>query len=61
MANAPQYGAYGGGRVKAFASSLSQKIDLTTVWLSHQIEEIQRVKALWDAKEAISNPVVGGV
>jgi len=43
-------GLDGGGRVTAYASSLSESVDFTTVWSGHQIDEIQRLKVLWDAK-----------
>ncbi|KAK1063260.1 hypothetical protein LTR33_012329 [Friedmanniomyces endolithicus] len=43
-------GLDGGGRVTAYASSLSESVDFTTVWSGHQIDEILRLKVLWDAK-----------
>ncbi|KAK1067161.1 hypothetical protein LTR12_014394 [Friedmanniomyces endolithicus] len=61
LANAPQHEQNGGGGVTAYASNLSKNMDLSTVWPAYQIEEIQRLKTLWDAKGVFWNPVVDGV
>ncbi len=47
--------------INAFASNLSKGIDLRTVYLPHQLNEIRRVKRLFDPTNLFWNPVVDGV
>ncbi|KAK5734577.1 hypothetical protein LTR17_008798 [Elasticomyces elasticus] len=68
IVNAPQHDGHAGessltdgDRVTAYAANLSKGIDLTTTWPASKIDEIEKLKGLWDSKGVFWNPVVDGV
>jgi hypothetical protein len=49
------------GLVTAFAANLSKGIDIDTVYVPQQVEEIKRLKGIFDPRNMFWNPVVDGV
>ncbi|KAK5686052.1 hypothetical protein LTS10_002166 [Elasticomyces elasticus] len=68
IVNGPQHdglaaenGFTDGDRVTAYAANLSKGIDLATTWPAPKIDDIEKLKGLWDSKGVFWNPVVDGV
>lgn len=51
----------GDERVNGFAANLNKDIDVTEVWPPAQLEEIRRMKGIWDSENVFWNPVVDGM
>jgi hypothetical protein len=67
LVNAPQHrdagrkGTSREDRVTAFAANLSKGLNINTIYLPQQIEQIKRLKGILDPENLFWNPVVDGV
>jgi hypothetical protein len=49
---------HGAEKVNGFAANLNKDIDVAEIWPQAKIEEIRRLKAIWDSGNVFWNPVV---
>lgn len=47
--------------VNGFAANMNKDVDLVDIWPEAKIEEIKRLKAVWDSGNLFWNPVVDGM
>jgi hypothetical protein len=49
------------GRVNGFAANLNRDVDVTEIWPQEKLEQIRRLKSIWDPSNVFWNPVVDGM
>ena len=48
-------------RVNGFAANLNSEVDVTEIWPQEKLEQIRRLKGIWDQGNVFWNPVVDGM
>lgn len=48
-------------RVNGFAANLNSDVDVTEIWPHEKLEQIRRLKGIWDPSNVFWNPVVDGL
>jgi hypothetical protein len=48
----------GAGKVNGFAANMNEDIDVAEIWPQTKLQEIRRLKGIWDSENVFWNPVV---
>jgi FAD/FMN-containing dehydrogenase len=48
-------------KVNGFAANLNSDVDVTEIWSHEKLEQIRRLKGIWDPDNVFWNPVVNGM